>query len=456
MDSGRTIERLRDAARALRSFDDRAALRAIQAAQDALDAAKADRLAALGESKEFELDGASTIATWARNELRLDAGRTKALVHAAATAKRLPEVGMAAAEGRIRLDHVAVFSYGLKHIGATVVGESEGWLLDVATTHEPAALRQVMRSLREAVYPDELDEAWAKGMDKQDIQVNPVPDGWHVNGFLNTSTGAKFKQVLDTLGAPRDADDQRPGSERRIDAFDRMVTQVLEAGLPSDKGIRPQLSVIVDTHGPSARLAGFGSIGPKLLDYLTCLSDLTPIVTTGGELEQARILSVGRTRRHANRRQRRAIIAKQGGECATPRLPQHPPGDPPRHLVVSRRPYRPRRHGRPVCPLPPPGPPPAPQHRARRPWPVRLHHQDRATRRARDAITRRPPPPRPSPTTGSTYTATDVSRDVATSATPRDATGLRPPQQPISPRAIPSTCHRACPCTPCPARATCG
>ena len=318
MDSGATIERLRDAARALRSFDDRAALKAIQAAQDALDAAKAHRLAALGESKEFELDGASTIATWARNELRLDAGRTKALVHAAATAKQLPEVGLAAAEGRIRLDHVAVFSYGLKHIGATVVRESEGWLLDVATTHEPASLRQVMRNLREAVYPDELDEAWAKGMDKQDIQVNPVPDGWHLNGFLSTSTGAKFKQVLDTLGAPRDADDQRPGSERRIDAFDRMLTRVLEAGLPSDQGVRPQLSVIIDTHGPSARLAGFGSIGPKLLDYLSCLSDRTPIVTTGGELEQARILNVGRTQRHANRQQRRAIIAKQGGECAAP------------------------------------------------------------------------------------------------------------------------------------------
>ena len=119
------------------------------------------------------------------------------------------------------------------------------------------------------------------------------------------------------MGAPRDADDQRPGSERRVDAFDRMLTQVLEAGLPSDKGIRPQLSVIVDTNGPSARLAGFGSIGPKLLDYLTCLSDLTPIVTTAGDL-QAQILNVGRTRRHANRQQRRAIIARQGGECAAP------------------------------------------------------------------------------------------------------------------------------------------
>lgn len=253
MDTGATIERLRGAAHALKSFDDRAALRAIQAAQDSLDAAKADRLAALQESKEFELDGASTVTTWARNELRLDARETKALVRASATAKALPAVGKAAAEGRIRLDNLAVFSYGLKHIGDAIVRESEGWLLDVATTHEPAGLRQVMRDLREAVYPDELDEAWAKGTANEDIQVNPVnpvPEGWHVNGFLNTTTGAKFKQVLDTLGAPRDADVQRPGSERRIDAFDRMLTGVLEAGLPSDKGIRSQLSVIVDTNDP--------------------------------------------------------------------------------------------------------------------------------------------------------------------------------------------------------------
>ncbi|MGH3456694.1 DUF222 domain-containing protein, partial [Aeromicrobium sp.] len=184
MDSGVTIGRLRDAARALSSFDDRAALKAIQAAHDALDAAKAERLAALEMSKEFELDGASTITTWARNELRLDARETKKLVAAAATTRDLPQVGKAAASGRVRLDHVAVFTYGLKHIGTDIVRESQDWLLEVATTHEPGQLRQVMKDLREAVYPDSLDEAWAAGMDRQDFQVNAVPDGWHVNGFL--------------------------------------------------------------------------------------------------------------------------------------------------------------------------------------------------------------------------------------------------------------------------------
>jgi hypothetical protein len=315
MDSGDLIERLREAARALKSGDGRTKLRAFQAAQDALDAVKAEELAALEESKDYELDGASSVTTWARTELRLDARETKQLIRAAATIRDLPMVAEAAASGRIRLDHLAVFSYGLKHIGAGIVRDSEHWLLDVAVTNEPGQLRQVMKSLREAVYPDSLDEAWIDGMARQDVQVNPVPDGWHVNGFLNTATGAKLKQVLDTLGAPRDADDQRPGAERRVDALDQMLTTVLEAGLPTDKGIRPQISVIVDTNGPSAELAGFGPIGPKLLDYLTCQADLTTI-TTGAE--QARILNVGRTRRHANRQQRRAIIARQHGICAAP------------------------------------------------------------------------------------------------------------------------------------------
>jgi hypothetical protein len=315
MESGALIERLRDAAHVTKSGDSCAKLRAFQAAQDALDAAKAEVLAELQESKDYELDGASSVTTWARTELRLDARETKQLIRAATTMRDLPEVAEAAASGRIRLDHLAVFSYGLKHIGTDIVRDSETWLLEVATTHEPAALRQTMKSLREAVYPDSLDAAWIDGMDRQDLQVNPVPDGWHVNGFLNTTTGAKLKTVLDTLGAPRDADDQRPGAERRVDALDQMLTQVLEAGLPSDKGIRPQLSILVDTNGPSAELAGFGPIGPKLLDYLTCQSDLTTI-TTGGK--QAQILNVGRTRRHANRQQRRAIIARQHGICAGP------------------------------------------------------------------------------------------------------------------------------------------
>ena len=64
MDSAPTIEALRVAARALDCGSDREAVKAFQTAQDALDAAKADRLASLQTSRDFELNGASTLSTW--------------------------------------------------------------------------------------------------------------------------------------------------------------------------------------------------------------------------------------------------------------------------------------------------------------------------------------------------------------------------------------------------------
>jgi hypothetical protein len=339
MDTAPVLEAMRATAHTLRSGDARARVRAIQMTQDALDAAKAECLAELEASKDFEIDGASTLNTWVRNELRLSAKDANALTRAASTLNALSAVAEAAAAGDIRTDHVAVFTYGLKHIGAQVMAEFETCLLDVARTCDPAELARVVRSLREAVFPDELDQAWMDGMDKHDIHVNPVPGGWHVNGFLNITAGAKFKEVLDSVSAPRDKDDTRSGSERRIQGFDDLMTTVLENGLPSDKGVRPHLSVIVDadqfetamdTHptprpatGPAtggpAKLAGFGSIGPKTLALITCGAVITPILTRQGfPSGQSQVLNVGRSHRSPTMKQRQAVIARQGGQCATP------------------------------------------------------------------------------------------------------------------------------------------
>lgn len=310
-------------------------LRAVQAAQDALDAVKAEYLAALETSGGFEADGASSLTVWARNELRLDARETKALAAAGETMRVLPDVGQAAREGRLHLSHLKSFTYGLRHVGADIMRESQPWLLEVATVCESAELHGVVRALLEAVHPDELDKAWADGMDKQDIQVTALPTGWHVIGFLDTALGAKLRTVLDSLGAPRDAGDERTPAERRTAALDELLTTVIESGLPSDKGIRPHVSVIADLetlqsatrpspfHRPvqPAQLVGFGSIGPQLLSYLACNADVTPILTDGlttGEVPQAKVLNVGRSHRLATLKQRRAVIARQGGECATP------------------------------------------------------------------------------------------------------------------------------------------
>lgn len=315
----------------------RDALRKIQAAQDTLDALKAEQLKELDETKGYEADGASSLRVWCRNELRLDSSETRAVCAAASTMRQLTDVGDSARAGRIRSAHVRAFTYGVRHIGYSVVQESLPWLLDVATACEPAQLFQAVRALREAVYPDTLDDAWQRGMDREDFQVNAVPEGWHVNGFLNTVAGAKLRTILDSLGAPREGGDERTGSQRRVDALEELADKVLSDGLPSDKGIRPHLQVIVEAHtlaavlgrGPHyradeampAQLLDFGAIGPRLLSYLTCVSHTTAIITDGqtaGPVPQARILNVGRSARLATPKQRHAVIARQDGQCAAP------------------------------------------------------------------------------------------------------------------------------------------
>jgi len=175
-----TIQAMRECAQALGAGDHREVLVAIQRAQDALDAAKAHHLGQLVETRGFELDGASSVVSWARDHLRLESHQTKQYVRADATMRALPAVAEVAVAGGMRLEHLNLFGYGLRHVGAEIINVTQDWLLKVATEHEPARLREAVKEIREAVYPDDLDEAWIKGMDKQDIQVTPVPEGFSI------------------------------------------------------------------------------------------------------------------------------------------------------------------------------------------------------------------------------------------------------------------------------------
>jgi len=326
-----TIDAMRTAARTLSGGDVREKLHAVQAAQDALDAIKAELLAELEMTKDYEIDGASTLNAWVRIQLRLNPKQASILVSNAIALRDLPLVAEAALSGRISAAHVQAFVFGLKQVGLEPMLECQEAFVDVAMTCEPAELFEVVKLLKDKVHPEELDQAWHDGMDKEDFQIIAVPDGWHISGFLNTVTGAKVKKVIDAISAPRDKDDTRSGSQRRVQGIDDLCEHILAGGLPSDKGVRPHLSVIVDAEtlqaavesstatGQPAQLAGFGSIGPNLLSYLACVSDFTPILTQKpGDFGQSRILNVGRSHRAPTLKQRRAVLARQGGICAAP------------------------------------------------------------------------------------------------------------------------------------------
>jgi hypothetical protein len=334
-----------DAARtAMTPGDVRSRLHAAQAARDALDAITATLLADLDASKEFELDGASTLNTWVRNQLRMKPGQATALVRNVAAMRDLPLVAEAAFAGQISSAHVQVFVYGLQHVGLEPMRQFEDVFVQVARDCEPGELYEAVKHLKDNVHPEDLDDAWERGMDREDFQVDAVPDGWHVTGFLNTITGAKLKAVLDSVAAPRDKDDDRTGSQRRVQGVDDLCSAILDNGLPSDKGVRPHLSVFVEadtleaaaqhvkatTERPylipkptpaaePAKLAGHGTIGPHLLMYFLCVSEFTAfLMKQGGSTRQAQILNAGTHRYQPNKTQRRAVIARQHGVCATP------------------------------------------------------------------------------------------------------------------------------------------
>jgi len=56
-----------------------------------------------------------------------------------------------------------------------------------------------------------------------------------LTGFLKA--GAKLNTILTNLSVPRDADDERAPSERRMDALDQICTKVLGM-VSTDNGIR--------------------------------------------------------------------------------------------------------------------------------------------------------------------------------------------------------------------------
>jgi hypothetical protein len=236
--------------------------------------------------------------------------------------------------GAISFDHVTSFTYARKHIGVNETRLIEEPLLEVAKHVAPSEFHAKVRQIRAVMHPDDLDAAWLKGMDKRDIRLAKTTDGWHVTGFLDIETGAKLNTILKNLSVPRDADDERKPSERRMDALDQICTTVLEHGLPADNGIRPHINVTVEAETLKAMaeqqarhdleldlkpavLEGFGAIGHRLLAHLLCEAELTPFLIKTVE-KNIDVLDVGRTERLATPRQAKAIRLRQQGVCAAP------------------------------------------------------------------------------------------------------------------------------------------
>lgn len=307
-------------------------VRALDLAEKAIAMAKAERLAEMDATRAHELDGAASVTVWARREIQQDAAVTRAQVRAVTMTRTMHEARQAATGGLIGIRHLQSLAYAVAHCGAGEIFSRESEMVAVAAVSTPKDFHDRVRHLRFRLFPDDLDRAYLEGMDKRDFKLSKTLGGWHMTGFLDIETGAMLDTLRKNLTVPREAGDGRTASERRMDGLQQLLKSVLEHGLPSDNGIRPHLSVVVDAETlkavargerpyvgelEPAILQGFGPIGPVLLSALLDDGEITPILVKDIE-PNPEILDVGRTHRRATPRQARAISFRQGGVCASP------------------------------------------------------------------------------------------------------------------------------------------
>lgn len=284
-------------------------------AEQAIELAEVDRRGL------HELDGYSSIASFARHQMGLSTKQARAYVRVGRALADLPDVRAAALAGHLTFEHLTSFDYAIRIVDRAATIEAEAHLLDLATAVTATQFHTVVRHMREASL-DALDKAWRDGMDKQDLYLSKTLEGWQVAGFLSIDLGTKFKTLLDSFAVPREAGDLQTASERRLESLESLCDAVLDNGLPTSNGIKPQLHVVVDVDDDSAhaKLEKFGPIGPALVAHLACDADWLTIKTRNRE-----VLDVGRRHRFATAKQTEAVLHQQDGECAGPGC-THPVG----------------------------------------------------------------------------------------------------------------------------------
>ena len=218
-----------------------------------------DRLAGLAAEWTLAFDqaggpeecGAPTLNAWARRELRVTPVETKRRTKRAEALRALGETREAFTSGRFGVAQLDAIAHGLHLHGVEMVGAIEPVLVEVASTCDADAVRTALRRARDTLDPDAADAAYIRALERRDLTITAVGEGYDVRGFLDPETGVALREVLYSFAKPTSADDDRPAGHRRVDGVRELCRSFLDHGLATDRGLRPHLYVTV----PAARLA---------------------------------------------------------------------------------------------------------------------------------------------------------------------------------------------------------
>lgn len=294
-----------------------------------LDATQAVVLHQLAESLDWTVDGSSSPTAWLKRNAGLrGVSASRSLKTARFLAKHTTLLGLLSS-GDVTPDHIALMAkldvgWATERFAADL-GVLAAFAVDL-TADDFAVVCQQWSLLAEQ---DEGTDDTTRRHRKRSLHLSQLLDGtWKLDATLEPDTGAALAGLIEKLvGEQRDLDQaatnadpslvfDATAAQRRVDAFSEIIHRAFAVDLRCTTGPKTSVNVIIDSDQLRAGV-GFTDTGsvlpPATVAKLFCGSELQAMLLDHNHVD----LTMGRTIRLANRAQRRALAARDGG-CRFP------------------------------------------------------------------------------------------------------------------------------------------
>ena len=201
--------------------------------------------------------------------------------------------------------------------------EAEGLLVEEAKVQDARSLLRWGLGLVHRLAPREFEDQEERRVERRFLRLGELWDGGgSLEGYCDPERWARLKTAIEARLGPRRRDDRRTPGQRRLDALDALVTQVLDSGrLPARGGQRPHLGIsatldsLCGNPGAPAALLDWGGfpLSGRRLRQIAQDAEITPILVS----PKGDPLHVGRRYRTATPKMRRALAQRDRG-CVWP------------------------------------------------------------------------------------------------------------------------------------------
>jgi hypothetical protein len=302
-------------------------LRHVQSQLDRLTGAR-DRLAAVRRRRAVIAAGPGRESQATRraerelaDDLRLSPSEAKRSSAAGRQLEARPELASAVDDGRVRPEQAQVIGRCLDGLGSEDHDEAFALLAGAAAQQDPIELGRTARRLAAELAPDAAVQDERRRHARRRLTLRRTADGMlDVHGQLTGLAAEAIQTAIDAFRTPdRPGEPTRTAEQRTADAFEEVALAALRAGeAPSDRGVRPQLTVTVDLDRLH-RAEGSGEAawhGPIPTAELQRFARNATIRVLGLDVDGLPIASSVATD-HVTAAQYRALVQRDGG-CRYP------------------------------------------------------------------------------------------------------------------------------------------